>query len=104
MGCPILRRLAIQPFFAAKEPASTSQVTPQVSGQVAALLGVVSEHQEYSKVELMEKVSLKHRDTFSDNYLKPAIESGWIEMIILDKPTGRLQKYRLMKKGESHLK
>ena len=43
----------------------------------------------------MERLSLKHRPTFRENYLRPALAQGVIESTIPDKPTSRLQKYRL---------
>ncbi len=72
------------------------------TGQVKMLIDGMSYGEEYSRSELMAKVSLKHRDTFVDNYLKPALRSGLIEMTIPDKPTSRNQKYRLSKaRGEN---
>ena len=53
----------------------------------------------FTRAELMNKLSLKHRETFSDSYLKPALAIGVIEMTIPDKPNSRNQKYRLCKKG-----
>lgn len=43
---------------------------------------------------------LKHRSTFLYDYLKPALEYGFVEMIIPDKPNSSLQKYRLTEKGK----
>ena len=43
----------------------------------------------------MRLLGLKHRPTFLYDYLKPALEQGFIEMTIPDKPTSILQKYRL---------
>lgn len=44
--------------------------------------------------ELMSGLGLKHRPTFRDNYLVPAIRLGLIEMTIPDKPNSSLQRYR----------
>jgi len=57
---------------------------------------------EQSRSELMAAVALKHRNSFIKNYLKPALESGLIEMTIPDKPVSRLQKYRLTERGKSY--
>ena len=57
-----------------------------------------------SASEIQELLGLKHRETFLNNYLKPLLSSGWIAMTIPDKPTSRLQKYRLTDKGQALLK
>ena len=49
---------------------------------------------EYFTKELMELLKLKHRPTFRDNYLLPALELGYIEMTIPDKPRSSKQRYR----------
>jgi len=46
------------------------------------------------------KLKLKHRDNFTDKYLKPALEAGFIEMTIPEKPRSSNQKYRLTIKGK----
>lgn len=79
------------------------QVTGQVTGQVAGLLRAVGEG-SWSRKELMEKLSLKGRDNFEKLYLAPALEAGFIERTIPDKPNSRLQQYRLTDKGRSVLK
>ena len=48
--------------------------------------------------EIMDKLNLKHRDTFRKNYLLPAISEGIVEMTIPEKPKSNKQKYRLKKK------
>jgi hypothetical protein len=49
-------------------------------------------------------LSLKHRPTFKTNYLRPALERGWIEPTMPDKPNSRLQQYRLTAQGKAVLK
>ncbi len=61
--------------------------------QVKLILDAIGEDTISSK-ELMERVGLKHRPTFRENYLLPAIEAGYIEMTIPDKPHSSNQKYR----------
>lgn len=75
------------------EIADTEQVTVQVTEQVEKLLVVIGE-KECSTKELMELLGLKHRPTFRDNYLLPALELGFIEMTIPDKPNSSKQRYR----------
>lgn len=65
--------------------------TEQVTEQVKRLLECIGD-EEYSTKELMELLVQKHRSTFRDNYLLPALELGYIEMIIPDKPNSSKQK------------
>ena len=71
---------------------SETAVTEQVTEQVKRLLECIGD-EEYSTKELMELLGLKHRPTFRDNYLLPALELGYIEMTIPDKPHSSKQKY-----------
>jgi ATP-dependent DNA helicase RecG len=50
---------------------------------------------------LREAIGIKHRPTSRQNYLHPALEAGFIEYTIPDKPNSRLQKYRLTSKGRA---
>jgi len=52
---------------------------------------------EKSAGELRDMLGLKHRQTFRENYLHPALKQGVIEQTIPEKPNSRLQKYRLVK-------
>lgn len=54
--------------------------------------------------EIQERLRLKHRPTFRENYLRPAMGKGMIERTIPDKPNRRLQKYRLTDRGRTLLK
>ncbi len=79
-------------------PKATAQVTAEVAAQVALFC-----REPKSSREIMELLRLKHWKTFQANYLKPLIEGGLLERTIPDKPTSRLQKYRLSKKGRDWL-
>jgi ATP-dependent DNA helicase RecG len=81
-------------------PQVTPQDTPQVAPQVARLIDILQG--EMSRGELMKKLGLKDRMHFSRKYLTSALESGYIEMTIPEKPNSRLQKYRLTKKGKTY--
>ena len=59
-------------------------------------MGVIGD-KEYSTKELMGLLGLKHRPTFRDNYLLPALELGYIEMTVPDKPNSSKQKYKKVK-------
>lgn len=55
--------------------------------------------QEMSVKQMMEAVALKHRPTFLENYLNPAIAEGYIRMLYPDSPRHPRQKYLLTVKG-----
>lgn len=46
-----------------------------------------------SAKEIMEKLNLKSKDSFRDNYLNKALEIGLVKMTIPDKPTSKNQMY-----------
>lgn len=75
------------------EIANTEQVTVQVTEQVKRLIEIMGDN-EYSSNELMRELGLKHRPSFRENYLLPALELGFVEMTIPDKPNSSKQKYR----------
>ena len=75
------------------------QVTGQVTEEIKKLVKVCSS--ELSRSELQLK--LRHRDNFTDKYLKPALEEGFIEMTIPEKPRSGNQKHRLTVRGKSML-
>ena len=77
---------------------STEQATEQVTEQVRALLLALSSEQLSLKI-LMEKVGLKHRPTFLENYINPASELGFLKVLYPDKPNHPRQKYLLTAKG-----
>ncbi len=76
-----------------KEIDVNDQITLQVTDQVKKLLQVLGD-EELSSKELMERVQIKHRPTFRNNYLLPAIEQGLVEMTLPDKPNSSKQGYR----------
>jgi hypothetical protein len=54
---------------------------------------------EMDRQEIQDKPGLLHRENFRQNYLKPALEHGFVEMTLPDKSNSSLQKYRLTEKG-----
>ena len=45
--------------------------------------------------DIMAKMGIKHRPTFRENYLNPALVEGAIERLYPDQPKHPKQKYRL---------
>ena len=80
------------------ETPQIDQVADQVTDQVKQLLHIW-DHDILSAAELMKKLDLSHRHTFRENYLRPALAAGFIEMTVPDKPNSRLQKYRITPQG-----
>lgn len=87
-------------FLAQREvsPQVSPQVTPQVTPQVKKLILIT--RGEMTRQELQDSLSLSDRMNFLNTYLRPAIESGLIELTLPDKPKSRNQRYRLTKLGE----
>lgn len=77
---------------------STEQHTVQVTEQVRILLFALSSEQ-LSLKRLMEKIGLKHRPTFLENYINPAFKAGILKILYSDKPNHPRQKYLLTAKG-----
>ncbi len=51
----------------------------------------------------MAALELSDRKSFRERYLLPALQAGLIEMTIPNKPSSRLQKYRLTDTGRMTL-
>jgi ATP-dependent DNA helicase RecG len=81
----------------------TDPVTDPVAGQTdpVDMLIVALGEQALAPSGLLRKLNLKHRQTFRDNYLHPALKQGLIEMTLPDKPNSRLQQYRLTESGKA---
>jgi Fic family protein len=79
---------------------SGEQVDAQVSEQVARILKACSKGPK-SKAELLASVGLANAYLNYKRHILPLVHSGILEMTIPEKPTSRLQKYRLTPKGRS---
>jgi len=75
----------------------STQVTPQVTPQVVKLISTIQD--EMDRDTLQTVVGLVNRKYFREQYLLPAIQLGFLEMTIPDKPNSRFQKYRLTPSG-----
>ena len=72
---------------------STSVQANHVSSYVNKLLDVMETGVAMTASELMEKLNMKSRISFRDNYLNPALKNGLIKMTNPDKPTSKNQMY-----------
>ena len=72
--------------------ADSRQHYNHLSNYIHALMNVMESYPQ-SAIELMSKLNIKSRNSFRDNYLKPAIEAGLIGMTIPEKPTSKNQMY-----------
>ena len=73
-----------------------NQVNEEIDHQnlyVKKLLDVMEYGIKYKTSELMEKVGMKSRASFKENYLDPAITNGLIKMSYPDNPTNKNQTY-----------
>jgi Fic family protein len=86
-------------LVAIEEAILTDQVTDQVSDQVRRLLAVLRPGESLEAVELMERLGLRHRPTFRQHYLRPALDGGWIEMSQPESPSSPAQRYLLSSEG-----
>lgn len=66
--------------------------------QVRTLVNALS-YEQLSLKALMEKAGLKHRPTFLENYINPALDAGIVKTLYPDKPNHPKQKYLLTAKG-----
>ncbi|MBN2770566.1 MAG: putative DNA binding domain-containing protein [Spirochaetes bacterium] len=91
------------PVTAPSDPVNRPSQPTQSTDPVINLLALL-QTKEKSSSELRTELDLKHRQTFRENYLHPAMENGYIEYTIPEKPGSRLQKYKITEKGLNYLK
>jgi ATP-dependent DNA helicase RecG len=82
-------------------PEVTPEVNPEVTPEVR-ILTVISG--EMTRQSLQSALKLRDDEHFRKAYLLPALQAGFIEMTIPDKPRSSKQKYRLTEKGRKVLK
>ena len=85
---------------AIRESRTTDQVSDQVSDQVARLLAGLRAGPK-TATELMADLGLSHRPTFRNNYIRPALSAGLVEMTRPESPTAKNQRYRLTTRGRA---
>ncbi len=94
-------------FFAEKiSPGSIHEIVEesgeQVTEQVIRLLTCLRERPSGTR-DAMQCLGLNHRPTFLYDYLRPAIQAGFVQMTHPDSPRSPKQKYRLTEKGKKCL-
>lgn len=72
---------------------STKKEITHISSYVTKLLEVMDYNIPMTAYEIMDKLGLKSKDSFRDNYLNPALDNGLIKMTQPDKPTSKNQMY-----------
>ena len=82
---------------------TTDQESDQVTDQVARLLAELRDGPR-SAVDIMAALGLSHRPTFRNNYIRPALEAGLVEMTRPESPTARNQRYRLTARGRAAMR
>ena len=84
---------------AMSETTLTDPASDSVSDPVKLLLAVFQTDEALKIGEMLVRLGLQHRPTFRKNYLRPALDGGWIEMTQPQSPNSPMQKYRLSEKG-----
>ena len=64
-----------------------------ITEYVKTLLASMEYDIPYSANELLQILNLKSKENLRKNYLNPALENGWIEMTLPDKPKSKNQRY-----------
>ena len=76
----------------------TAQVTAQVEEDVRKVMMAIGS-KALGITKLMAKLELSHREHFRKQYLRPALDGGWVERTQPDSPRSPSQQYRLTQKG-----
>ena len=85
-------------------PLKTPQVNPLVTPLVVQMQRLLQASSgEMSRRSLQAKLGLKDPAHFRKTHLNPAIQKGFIEAALPDKPRSRLQRYRLTPGGQAAL-
>lgn len=82
----------------------TPEVNPEVTPEVKKMLKLLNNAgSAMSRREIQQKLDLSDEKHFREFYLQPSVAGGLIEMTVPERPTSRLQKYRLTRKGSQLL-
>ncbi|MDB9744037.1 Fic family protein [Fibrobacterales bacterium] len=91
----ILKALENQAEINKDTPLVSTPVTPLVK----KLLILLKSHKTLAPKSILEKFKLKSIKSLCKPYLKPTLDLGLIEYTIPEKPTSRIQEYRLTELG-----
>ena len=90
----------LETILATIRAAFTPEVNPEVAPEVKRMLELLnSSRNAMSRRDIQQKLGLSDEKHFREFYLQPSIAGGLIEMTVPERPTSRLQKYRLTRKG-----
>lgn len=78
--------------------AETEQVVEQVTEQVRRLMGALGDDTCSAKT-LMQRLGLRHRPSFLNTYLRPALDADVVGMTDPEHPRSPRQRYRLTPRG-----
>jgi ATP-dependent DNA helicase RecG len=98
---PEVRILAATMRAPSSRDQDAGQVAPEVTPEVRLLIALTG---EMTRQVLQSAMALKDDEHFRKAYLLPAIEAGFIEMTIPDKPRSPKQRYRITPLGMEVLK
>ncbi len=92
-------RMTFQNEWNLAEEENFPEVTPEVTPEVIKLIKVMDG--ELPRTIIQQLLGLNDEKHFRENYQQKSLKLGILEMTIPDKPSSRLQKYRLTKKGRA---
>ena len=72
--------------------------TEQVPEHVSSMIMAIGEEQ-FTLKQIMDKIGMKHRPNFIENYLNPAIAESYVRLLYPQSPRHPRQKYLLTVKG-----
>lgn len=79
---------------------SINEIQNSSTDQVKRLLNWLNNKEPQKLSVIMEGLALKHRPTFNNNYLSPALNANYIAMASPDSPKSPTQKYFLTQFGK----
>lgn len=84
-------------------PPVTPPVAPPLAPPLEVLVRLLGKTGALGNAEIRKHLALKDRVHLRERYIDPALTDGLIEPTVPDKPTSRLQQYRLTVKGAALL-